>query len=172
MKTKTLATMLIAIGASGLAVGEGVATPTTPAPAVAPAPLPAANRVIYAPRLPGAAELTNVGKAQGLSVERIDQTATQVTVVYQNANGQANTVAYELLPTATTAPVRTVVPTSPPPAVVYEPAPRVYYYDSYPPDYYYRPDYWYPPVSLSFGFGFRGGNYHGGYGYGFHHRGR
>jgi hypothetical protein len=45
------------------------------------------------------------------------------------------------------------------------PSPRVVYYDAYDPVYY--PRYWYPPVSLSFGFGsgYRYG--HGGFG-GFH----
>ena len=146
-----------------------VAAPTSPAPTVAaPAPTvaPAApNQVIYSPRLPSATELTNAAAAQGVSVERIDQTNTQVTITYKYSNGQINTVAYQLLPTATTpAPQQqTVVQTSPAPTVVYTQPPRVVYYEEpvYYPRYYYP---YYPPVSLSFGFGYR--HYHGG---GFHH---
>ena len=56
---------------------------------------------------------------------------------------------------------------SPPPAVVYETAPRVIYYERSP---YYYPGIWYPPVSFSVGLGYRsfhGGGYHRG---GFRHR--
>lgn len=145
-----------------------VAAPTSPAPAVAaPAPAvaaPAPNQVIYSPRLPSAAELTNAAAAQGVSVERIDQTNTQITVTYRYSNGQANTVAYQLLPaTSTPAPQQqTVVQTAPAPAVVYTQPPRVVYYEEpvYYPRYYYP---YYPPVSLSFGFGYRhfgGGGFH------------
>lgn len=48
------------------------------------------------------------------------------------------------------------------PTVYVAPPAPVYYYPSYYPSY----DYYYaPPVSLSFGFGYRGGYYHGGGGY-------
>jgi hypothetical protein len=151
------------------------------APAVSAAPTPAPSQIVYTPRLPTAAELTSAAAAQNLSVERIDQTATQITAVYKNGNGQVSTVAYQTLPPAgtsapnyattaapnyvTTTPPAVVV-TTPAPAVVYEqPAPSVYYYD----DPFYYPRVWYPPVSLRFGFGFghfshfygRGGFHHG-----------
>ncbi len=166
MKTKSVATLVLAVaGLAGSASAQAPQPATSPAPAVAAAP----NKIIYTPRLPNATELTNVATAQGLTVDRIEQTSTQVTVVYKLASGQTNTVAYQLLPTAGNTPTQSIASPTPAPAMVYEPAPRVYYYDTYGPDYYY-PGYWYPPVSLSLGFGFRGGSFHGGFGRGFHHR--
>lgn len=141
-----------------------VETPSSPAPVVS-APAAAPNQIIYSPRLPSAAELSSAAAAQGVAVERIEQTAAQITVTYKYANGQSNTVAYQLLPTSgTAAPApATVVQTAPSPTVVYAPAPppRVIYYEEpvYYPRYYYP---YYPPVSFGFGFGYRhfGGGYH------------
>ena len=123
----------------------GVSTP------VATASAPAPGKTIYLPRLPSASELTTAAAAQHLAITRIEQTATQVTVTYQGDGGAATTVAYRLLSSATT---------EAPAAVVYRPAPTVIYYDDYGPGYY-RPDYWYPPVSLRLGvgFGFHGGHF-------------
>ncbi|HVU36088.1 MAG TPA: hypothetical protein VHE61_21785 [Opitutaceae bacterium] len=143
---------------------------TTPAAPVVTQAAPAPNQVIYAPRLPTPAELTNVARAQGMSIEQISQTATQVTAIYRNAGGEITTVAYQLLPTAATATTTTVVVPSPAPTVIYDSRPRVVYYDRYDPWY---PNYWYPPVSLSFGFGYyHGGWGHGGWGHGDWGRGR
>jgi hypothetical protein len=140
-----------------------------PAPtAVVPATT-APSQVIYSPRLPTPAELTNAATAQGVTIARIEQSTSQVTVTYQLANGQTNVVSYQLLPAAGSA----VATTTPPPTVV-ETAPRVVYYEpayGYYPAYY--PGYWYPPVSvrLGFGYGFRGGyGFHGGYFHGGFHR--
>lgn len=179
MKTKIITAFLLA--ASGFMPGVVAQTPSTPAPVVAassttdsasaPSVSPAPNQIVYAPRLPSAQELSNVAAAQGLTVTKIEQTSTQVTATYQAANGQTNVVAYLLLPTANASTSVRVV-TTPPPTVVYTtPAPRVVYYDS---PGYYDPWYWYPPVSLSLGFGFHGGGgyYRGGYGHGFYHRHR
>lgn len=146
-----------------------VVAPSSPAPQIADAPMAAApNQVIYSPRLPSADELTKAAAAQGVNVDRITQTASQVTVTYRYSNGQINTVAYQLLPNGTsTAPAATTTTTvvqQPAPAVVYAPPPRVVYYEE--PAYYPYPRYYYPPVSLSFGFGYR--HFGGGYG-GFHH---
>jgi len=165
MKTKFITVFLLSSGfLAGGACAQTVqaATPAPAAPTVATAAAPAPNQIVYGVRLPSINELTNVAAAQGIAVERIEQSASQVTVVYKYANGQTNTVAYLLLPGASgaSAPVA-ATPTTPPPAVVYEPAPRVVYYDDYGPGYYY-PGYWYPPVAIGLGFGFRGG-YHGGY---------
>jgi hypothetical protein len=167
MKTKLITTLIL--GAAFLAEGAlaqtAPATPTS-APAVAvpttPAPL-APSQIIYAPRLPSVAELTNAAAAQKITVQKIEQTTSQITVVYQYANGQTNTVAYQLLPAANAA-APAAVETAPPSSVVYAPPPRVVYYDSYGPDYY--PTYWYPPVSFRLGFGFHGG------GFGFRGHGR
>lgn len=165
-------------------VVNGVVQPTSPAAgtasASAPAPVvvesqnaPAANtsaatpssftQIVYSPKLPTAADLTSAAAQQGLTVERIVQTANQVIAFYRNGSGQTTTVAYQALPpSGSPAPAPApVVVTAPPPTVVYQTAPRVVYYDDYYPTYY-APRYWYPPVSLSFGFGYR--SFHGGHG--------
>lgn len=164
--------------------GTAVVQPSSPAPVVkspppsdpaiaAPNPNEAPPRVtqtVYTPALPSAAELTQAAAAQGLTVERIVQTSSQLIAFYRNASGQPITVAYQTLPPAGAQPAAApaaetaprVVVVSPPQTVVYESAPRVIYYDSP----YYYPRVWYPPVSLSFGFGYRsfhGGPYHGGF---------
>lgn len=125
------------------------------------------NQIVYQPRLPSPAELTTAAAAQGLTVERIVQSANQVVAAYRNVSGQLFTVAYQTLPPSGAASGATVVLASPDPAVVhvapppavYETAPRVIYYDA--PDYYYYPRYYYPPVSFGFGFGYR--SFHGGH---------
>lgn len=171
MNPKFVSSLLLSVVTlTGVARAQ-TAPPTAPAPAapiLAPAEPVTPNQYVYAARLPGVNELTNIATAQGLTVERIVQTPTQVTAVYKYANGQTNTVAYLLLPGTGVAYTQTATPPNPAPAVVYyEPAPRVVYYDGYGPTYYYSDrGYWYPPVSLSLGFGFHGG---GGYRGGFHH---
>jgi len=158
-----------------------VAQPTTPAPAVAQpeaassAAVPdRVTQTVYTPKLPTAQELTDAAAAQGLTVERISQTNLQIIAFYRNSSGQPITVAYQTLPpagvvqTPAAAPAPVVINPAPPTTVVYESAPRVIYYDT-PRTYY--PRAYYPPVSLSFGFGYRGGYYgHGHHGHG-HYRG-
>jgi hypothetical protein len=161
-----------------------VAQPSSPAPVVVQPPAPAATstptgvtQIVYSPKLPTAEELTNAATAQGYTVEKIVQTANQVIAFYRTANGQATTVAYQSLPpsgtaapaaaTTTTAAPAVVVTSPPPTTVVYETAPRVVYYNDYPR--YYYPRVWYPPVSLSFGFGYR--SHHGGFHHHHHHGG-
>jgi hypothetical protein len=178
--------LLLALSAAALltcsarAQDNSIATPTTPAPAVQAAQVPqqpqpaqsvtqaapTPNQVIYAPRLPSPNELTSAASAQGLTVEQINQTSNQVTVIYRNGSGQTNTVAYQLLPTAGAAPTTVVAPTAPP-TVIYRTVPTTVYYDTYDP---YWPRYYYPPVSLSLGFGFYHGwgGFHGGYRGGWH----
>jgi len=185
MKTKLFSLLVVTAGLLALGAQAQVATPSTPAPAIDVVSTPPANQIVYAPRLPSTTELTNVAAAQGLSIDKIIQTVSQMTVVYRSANGQTNTVAYMLLPVAgstaanqvpapsaapggaimgTTTQTVIAVP-SPAPQVVYAtPAPApVYYYDPfYYPAYYGYP--WYSPVSVSigWGFGYYGGHYHGG----------
>src|SRR2546430_5190207 len=66
---------------------------STPAQTPASAPsAPAPNQTIYVPRLPSAAELTNAAAAQGLSVEKIEQTSAQVTAFYKSSAGQTSIV--------------------------------------------------------------------------------
>lgn len=160
---------------AGAATPETSATSATQAEAAAPAapvapvampaeavnPMPTPNQIIYLPQLPTAATLVNVAAAQKLAIEQINQTSTQITVVYKFANGQTNTICYQLLSAAgaVPAPVGTrpvVVPAQT--TVIYGGPAPVYYYD---PFYYPYP--WAAPVSVSLGFGFRGGYYHGGY---------
>ena len=163
-----------------LASAYSVPVPITPAPGFAPATNPAStpNQTVYMSRLPSAAELSNTATAQGITVERIEQSPTQIVAVYRYSNGQSNTVTYQTLPPSTSSTI--VTPTSPPPVVVYNSAPRVVYYRGYDP-------FWYPPISVRVGFGYgygggygcyggygyRGGFYRGGYGYrgGFHSSG-
>lgn len=151
------------------------ATASTQAPSGPAVAAPAETRIsqiVYQARLPSPAELTSAAGAQGLTVERIVQSANQVVAAYRNPSGQLFTVSYQTLPPSGTAPAPAVVPANPAPAVVhvapppavYETAPRVIYYDD--PDYYYYPRYYYPPVSIGFGFGYR--SFHGGH-FG-HHR--
>ncbi len=186
MKTKLFSLLVIPAGLLALGAQAQVAAPSSPAPAVDVVSTPQANQIVYAPRLPSTTELTNVAAAQGLSIDKIIQTASQMTVVYRSANGQTNTVAYLLLPAAgSTAanevPAPSAVPSgavmgtttqtviaapSPAPQVVYATPAPIYYYDPfYYPAYYSYP--WYSPVSVSIGWGF---GYHGGYhgGGGFH----
>lgn len=181
MHTKLLPVLIAGalLTVSARAQDPAVATPTPAGPQAAPqqvqsvppaqAAAPAPNQVIYSPRLPSPAELTSAAAAQGLAVDQISQTANQVTVVYRNNAGQVNTVAYQLLPTGANTTTTVVVP-SPAPTVVYQTAPSVVYYDTYGP---YWPRYYYPPVSVSLGFGYYHGWGHGGYyrgGWGHHWR--
>ena len=172
--TIVCASFVFALGAHGQSNNAAVfSSPVSSPPSVAPTVAPAAaitpNQVVYAQRLPSVTELTNAAAAQGLAIDRIEQTSTQIMVVYRYGNGQINAVAYLLLPTAGAAASPVATPSTPPPAVVYQAQPRVAYYDDdydYWPGYY--PYYWYPPVSFRFGLGFGYHNgYHGGYGGGF-----
>lgn len=156
MKTPILSLLALTAGFAAVSAnGQSpapVVTPSSPAPAVASSLVP--NQVVYAQTLPTAAELSNAAAAQGLTIERIEQTPAQVLVLFKYGNGQSTTVSYQLVPPAgaVATPVMTPVAVEQP-AVVYRRAPRVVYYDDYYP-------YWYPPVSLSLGVGF--GHFHGG----------
>lgn len=179
MKTTLISASVLAAGFLTLSASAQVATPSTPAPAVVtePAPAVAPNRIIYAPTLPSAIELTKVAAAQGNSVERIDQTSDRIIVTYKSADGQLSTISYQLLPNAASAASATTTAT----VVVPSQAPRVVYTSTYAPSYpyyvydnspYYYPWGFYSPVSLSIGlgYGFRGGyGFHGGYYRGWRH---
>jgi len=172
--TIVCSSLVFALGSHGQPNNPVVVSPSpSPAPYVAPTVAPSTavtpNQIVYAQRLPSVTELTNAAAAQGLAIEKIEQTSTQITVVYRYGNGQINAVAYLLLPGAGVPASPIATPTTPAPAVVYQAEPRVAYYDDnydYWPGYY--PYYWYPPVSFRFGlgFGYHYG-YHGGYGGGF-----
>jgi hypothetical protein len=160
MKTNLITILALSVTfLAGTVSAQTVSATATPVPAqpAATAPVaPAPSQTVYTRRLPTAAELSAAAAAQGLTVERIEQSATVVTAVYRNANGQYTSVAYLPLPgTAPAAPAQA----APPSTVYVETAPRVVYYEDYPP-YYVYPRYWYPPVSVGIGFGFRGGFHH------------
>jgi hypothetical protein len=121
------------IGTSVSAPAAVISQPATP------------NQIIYTPQLPSVAELTRAATAQKLTVKLIDQSAREVSITTQTSDGQTKVVSYQLLADATATA----------PAVVYAAPPsRDYYYDPYDP---YYSAYWYPPVSVRLGFGFRGG---------------
>ena len=189
MNTKLLP--FLALAALPLA-GVRAQSPSSDAPAAPATAAPAssdASQIVYLPRLPGVNELTNAAAAHGFAIERIEQSSTQMKATYRNSAGQKKVVSYQLLPAAgATATVETpsatpvvVMPNQSAPAVagqapvvimpstptVVVERPRTIYYED--ADYYYSPryygGYWYPPVSLSLGFGYgwgRGG-YHGGF---------
>lgn len=155
MKTNPfLAAALVACGlfATG-ALAQTPAAPSTP------------TEVVYVPQLPSAADLTKAAAAQNVTVERIDQTASQITVAYKYANGQETVVSYQPLSAAGAAGVpvpATAAPAAGTTTVVYS-TPGYYY----GPSPYYYPWGWYPPVTIGLGFGFHEG-FHGGFHEGFH----
>ena len=111
-------------------------------------PSPAPDQIVHAHQLPSVADLTKAATAQGITITQIVQSAGEISVRYQLANGQTRTVLYRLL--SSEAPPTAVAPT-----VVYVEPPAGYYYYRDP----FYPDYWYPPFSLRLGLG---------YGYGYH----
>jgi hypothetical protein len=131
--------------------------PTASAPAV-PASVPAT--MVYVPQLPSATELVKAAAAQGMAVDKIEQSANQVVAVYKLSNGQEYTVVYQPLPPEEAAAPATAATTT---TVAYA-APYGY---AYYPGYYYPGYYWpyYPPVAIGLGFGWGWyGGWHGGYG--------
>lgn len=168
---KSIALLTVATCFAAVSVSAIWAQTSTESAAIVPAAQsPAPDQVIYSPRLPSAEELTHAASAQNRKIDRIEQTSSEVKVVYRFSNGQIETVSYQLLPAddGGSGGIPVSAPTTPPPpppttTVVYAPAPApVYYY----PDYY--PWWgWYPPVSLRVGVGFGyhhgWGGYHGGW---------
>ncbi len=157
MKTKLIPVLIFAAGLLGTSLA---AEPESTASPAAPAPTP--DRTIFAPRLPSPAELTDIAAAQGQSIERIELTASQVSVTTKAADGRTTTVLYQLLSTAGNAPARVAkAPRATVTSVVVEDEPEVVYVPRY--RYYsYDPvwDYW-PPLALGIGLGwtFHGGSY-------------
>ena len=182
---------LLGLGTSAFAQPGTVTNAAAPSaeatPAQETAALPAPNQIVYRSALPSAQEVANAAAAQGLTVEQISQTASQVVAVYKTKSGQIMTVAYALLPTAggyapsqaqvTTAAVEyapsgTVVSAAPASTTVVYTDP--YYYDPVYSPWYYGYGWGYPGIALGIGFGgywshghyyngYHGGYYHGGY---------
>lgn len=171
MKTKLLSTLLLGVGllVPGLQA-QPAATPTAPVTATAP------DRTVFAPRLPTPAELTDIAAAQGLAIERIEQTATQVTVTTKSADGRLNTVLYQLLSSIGTVPAAApvsvttpaVVPVATPTTVVVTNEPEVIYVPSR--RYYSYDPLWVPwndfvPFAVGVGLGFTFHDHGGHYGH-------
>jgi hypothetical protein len=148
--TQYLTTLAVAAGFLTTAALADSSPSTSAAGTVQPT---APVQIIYAPQLPSVAELTSVAAAQGITVKQIVQSARDVSITTQSADGQTKTVSYQLLADAGARPAQIAAP-----AVVYAvpPTPAPYDYDSYAP---YYPEVYYPPVSvrLGFGYGYRGG---------------
>ena len=163
--TVVLTTTLLTAGLIAQSASPAVTEPAEPAPAIAPIQTPAPNQIIYIPQLPSAGALANAAAAQGVAVAQINQTSSQITVVYKYSNGQTNTICYQLLSAAVAAPAIAGPTTAAVPAqttVIYGTPAPAYYYDPY-----YYPWPWFAPVAVSLGFGFHGG-YYGGYYGGYH----
>jgi hypothetical protein len=176
MKTpKMISAALLAaamLGTGALAQSSGQAQ-SAPAPDT-----PTPSQFVYLAQVPSPAELKSRAAAQGVTVERIDQSQSGTIVVYKYPNGTTSTVAYASMPAgdeaavAGTAPATQGVPVAQTSTVVYTPAPAYPYYSGYP--YYggYYPYYngwWVAPlaIGLGLGYGWHGG-WHGGWGGGFH----
>lgn len=147
VRAQTPAPVTVVTAPSSNATAAPAPAPAADAPAVG-TPAPAAaqlSQIVYARQLPSAAELTIAATAQGFSVERITQTATEVVATYRNSAGQLTAVAYRIMPpNAASAPA----------PAMYETSSRVVYYD--------YPDYHYPRGFVGVGFGrhgFRGGHF-------------
>jgi hypothetical protein len=149
MKTKLITTLAITTGLlTACAFAETAPASPAPMPATPVAAAATPDQVIYTAQLPSVADLTRGAAAQGLAINQIAQTARDITITYQLANGQTRTIAYELLAAGNQVPASqvTVAPAS---VVVVAPAPDVYYYGPY----YYGS--WYPRVAVRIGGDYR-----------------
>src|SRR5882724_10866075 len=72
----------------------------------------APSQIIYTPQLPSVPELTKAAATQGLTIKQIVQSPRDLNVVYQSAQGQINTVVYQLLADAGSSPVQATAPTA------------------------------------------------------------
>src|SRR5436190_12984459 len=88
--------ILTVIGALALSAApvfaqtDSATAPASPSPSTPAVTAPAANQAaitqyVYSPKLPSVQELTNAASAQGLTVERMVQTSTQIIAFYRNA---------------------------------------------------------------------------------------
>jgi len=159
MKAQAITALFVA---AGFLTNAALADNSTSPPVTVQQATPA--QTIYAPQLPTIAELTSAAAAQGVTIKQITQSAREVSITTQSADGQTKLVSYQLLADAAVNPVPVAAPT-----VVYAapPGPVYYYYDPYDP--YYSACF-YPPVSVRFGlgFGFRRGDHgfhRGGHGF-------
>lgn len=182
MKTENL--ILSAVFAAAV-LTTGALAQTAPDASAPRAPAP--DRIVYVPQLPTAGDLLNAGKAQGLTVSRIEQTSDSVSVAYASSTGQVTTVLYRPIsaadegsaPAAPQAPAAPYAPAAPSAAPAAAPAAAttvVYTTPAYPYPYgypygYYNPWWDWAPVAVAVGFGLgwegghgwaHGGGFHGG----------
>jgi hypothetical protein len=139
MKITTLLSIVLGLALTGSAWAQS--------PSAAPAAVQ--PTVVYVPQIPSPTQLISAAGAQHLSVQKITQSAGQISAVYQMTNGQTYTVTYLPLPENEAAAIS--APTAAPATVVYTTAPAPAYYP-----YGYAPWGWYPPIAIGFGFGFHG----------------
>lgn len=195
MNSRTLILLTLGLAgstAAGTAFAQdaqiGSTQPPTQAPAAEFAAPARPDRIVYATQLPSVQQLTDMARAQGTTVDSVNQTASDVTVTYRLNDNSTRVVSYQLLPAqnanptaagpvpgqsepfvsapfpAEPAPTQIVEVAPPPPTVVYR------YYDRAYDPFYYDP-FWRPrvPISVNLGLGWgwdsRGGHYYGG-----HHR--
>ena len=149
MKTQNITALIITAGLLTTAAwaDNAPAAPASASTALTAQPA-APDQTIYAPQLPNVAELTNAATAQGLTIKQITQSAHDLRITYQTADGQILVVLYRLLPDAGANLAQAAAPT-----VVYAvtPSPVYYFYDPYDP---YYSTVLYPPVSVRLSLGF------------------
>ena len=180
MKTLKLSAILVAAAVSGAALFAQT-VPSAPSSTATPARI---DGNVFVAQLPTPAQLMKDAEAEGVTVDRIEQTDARVLATYKYANGSTRTYAYQLLSAAGDVPAPTsniasISNAAPPAAVVYSEPQRVYYYDDSPRYVRYYDDPWdfWGPVALGVGLGFTfsdhghySGGYHGGsYGHGGRH---
>ena len=178
MKTFKLFAILLTAAASGGALLAQNSPPPSPEPSLSATPARIDGNVFVA-QLPTPAQLMKDAQAEGVTIDRIEQTDARVLATYKYANGSTRTYAYQLLSAAGDVPapssnIASISNATPPAAVVYSEPTRVYYPEAAPVYYsdsprytrYYDPwDFW-GPVALGVGLGFTfsdHGHYPGGY---------
>ncbi|RXK56776.1 hypothetical protein ESB00_13170 [Oleiharenicola lentus] len=138
--------------------------------AAAPATLPEVDHWVYLSELPDPAELTQNAAANGLSVQRLDQTADAVVITYKYPDGVVGTMGYKLLSSVRTS-ERVVARVQPPSRAVYTSGdtttvvvkddPEIIYVEREPRTrvvYRERDDFWLP-LTLGLGIGYVTGHH-------------
>jgi hypothetical protein len=176
MKKLLIATLLLAGGLAAQAADTAPAAPTT---------LPEVDHWVYLSELPDPAELTQNAAANGLTVQRLDQTADAVVITYKYPDGVVGTMGYKLLSAVRTND-RVVARVQPPSSAVYTQGdstrtvvvrddPEIIYVEREPRTrvvYRERDDFWLP-LTLGLGIGYVTGHHsHHHYSYPrYHYRG-
>lgn len=161
MKKLLIATLLLAGGLAAQAADTAPAAPTT---------LPEVDHWVYLSELPNPAELTQNAAANGLTVQRLDQTADAVVITYKYPDGVVGTMGYKLLSAVRTSdrvvarvqpPSRAVYTTGDTTTVVVKDDPEIIYVEREPRTrvvYRERDDFWLP-LTLGLGIGYVTGHH-------------